>query len=137
METEESVSWVLNEVQEIFDVLEEWKESLEEIRNEDGSLEQLLMISKEVLGNPLSVVGKDFSLRAEAGQEVLPEESRIYSRDSVNMEYINALKQDDTYNQMQESKEVFLYPEYITGCRSDVYKRQPPTHCRKSAYESP
>ena len=118
VETVGSVSWVFNEIQEIFDKLEEWRESLEEIRSDDGTLEQLLQISRPVLGNPLSVVGKDFSLRAEAGQEVLPEEARIYSREAVNMEYINALKQDDTYNEMQESREVFLYPEYITGCRS-------------------
>lgn len=118
VETEESLSWVLNEIQEIFDSLEAWKEKLESIRNENGSLEELLQVSYPFFCNPLVVMGTDFTMKAQAGQKDMPAESKIFEPGMVNMEYVNALTQDATYQEMQKARGVFLFPEYITGYRS-------------------
>lgn len=115
--TKDSAAGVLNDVQDIFDELEEWKEKLEFVSSGNGTLGEMLAVSLNIFGNPISVVGADFTLKAEAGQEQVPPESRIFFGDSSNMEYINTLKQNETYNKMQESEDVFLFPAYITGCR--------------------
>ncbi|MCD7867592.1 MAG: helix-turn-helix domain-containing protein [Clostridiales bacterium] len=119
VETEESIGWVLNEVQDIFDRLEDWKEKLEFLSSGKGTLEEMLMISTLVFLNPISVIGVDFRLKAQAGGEDMPPEAHIFSiDDAANMEYINALKQDEQFNEMQSAREAVLYPEYITGYRS-------------------
>lgn len=111
----ETVFWIMNEVQDIFDRLDEWAESLGKIRNNNGSVEELLRVSHPLFKNPLAVVGTDFTLRYEAGVSQMPEEAQIFAPGVESMEYVNALIQDEAYNEMQKSREVFLFPGYITG----------------------
>ena len=116
--TQESTASIMNCIQEIFDRFDEWQETLEQIRNRRGSVREYLVASHSLFSNPLCIMGTDFRLKEEVGVESLPERARIFSRDWANMEYVNALKHDPAYNQMQSSREVILYPEYITGYRS-------------------
>ena len=39
----------------------------------------------------------------------------MYSEDGLNIEYVNALAQDEAYTKMQEAADPVFYPGYITG----------------------
>lgn len=118
IETEQSILQVMNEVQEIFSSFEGWKEELEKIRNEGGQVQDYLRVSVPVLGNPLVAVGTDFTLKAQSGLENISDEAGAFEAGRLNMEYVNMLKQDALYNEMQDAREVCLYPEYTIGYRS-------------------
>ena len=36
----------------------------------------------------------------------------------MNMEYVNALLQNETYRDMADTHEYVMFPAYISGCRS-------------------
>ena len=55
---------------------------------------------------------------AEAGSEYLPLRARLYTDDGLNMEYVNALLQNETYRDMADTHEYVMFPTYISGCRS-------------------
>lgn len=109
---------VLNSVQRIFDRCEAWENMLREEVLRGRNLQRILQLSAEFLGNPLLVMGLDFTLLGEAGTEVIPEKSRLFHSDGIDMEYMNALMQSAEYQKMQESRDVVLFPAYISRVRS-------------------
>ncbi len=48
----------------------------------------------------------------------MPEKSRLFHKDGIDMEYMNALMQSAEYQKMQESRDVVLFPAYISRVRS-------------------
>ena len=109
---------VFNAVQKIFDRFDQWEGEMERILLRHGSIQDLLNATHPLLQNPLMVIGMDFTLIAQVGEEDLPAEQRIFDPDADSMELFNALEQDATYQQMQRSREPFLYPAHIMGWRS-------------------
>ena len=109
---------VLNSVQRIFDRCEAWENMLREEVLRGRNLQKILQLSAEFLGNPLLVMGLDFTLLGEAGTEAIPEKSRLFHSDGIDMEYMNALMQSAEYQKMQESRDVVLFPAYISRVRS-------------------
>ena len=107
-----------NAVQKIFDRFDRWEESLEQVLMRHGSIQDLLKEAQPLLQNPLMVIGMDFTLLAQVGEESLPVEQRIFDPEADSIELFNALEQDATYQQMQRSREPFLYPAHIMGWRS-------------------
>lgn len=116
---------LFNALQAVFDELETWEEDLEQIRSRDGSVRELLERSLSIFGNPLAVMGRDFSLKAQAGLEEFPEGEEFFQPGPEQMEYINSLKQDALYNQMQEAEGAVWYPDHIMGfCSWNVNLRR-------------
>lgn len=113
-----SMATAFNAVQQIFDHFDQWEERLEQIIMRHGTIQDLLNTAHELLQNPLMVVGMDFTLIAQAGEEDLPAEQRIFDPEADSMELFNALEQDEIYQEMQRSREPFLYPAHIMGWRS-------------------
>lgn len=107
-----------NAVQKIFDRFDQWEERMEQILMRHGSIQELLASSYPLLRNPLMVISMDFTLVAQAGEEELPLEQRIFDPDIDSMSLFNALEQDEMYQQMQQSCQPFLYPAHIIGWRS-------------------
>ena len=107
-----------NAVQQIFDRFDQWEEQLEQVLMRHGSIQDLLNAAQPLLQNPLMVIGMDFTLIAQVGEEDLPAEQRIFDPQADSMDLFNALEQDATYQQMQRSREPFLYPAHIMGWRS-------------------
>ena len=107
-----------NMVQKIFDRFDQWEQQLEQILLRHGTIQELLNAAYPLLQNPLMVIGMDFTLAAQAGEEDLPAEQRIFDPDADSMDLFNALEQDATYQQMQRSRDPFLYPAHIMGWRS-------------------
>ncbi|MCD8346586.1 MAG: hypothetical protein LUD16_01305 [Lachnospiraceae bacterium] len=82
---------VLNDIQAVFDLCDEWEDSIISLLAGDAGMEKVLEVSAGFLGNPLMVMGTDFSLIADADMEKLPERARLFAEDGVNVEYMNAL----------------------------------------------
>lgn len=115
---EATLAAAFNAVQKIFDRIDQWEEQLEQILMRRGSLQDLLNTAHTLLQNPLMVIGMDFTLLAQAGEEDLPAEQRIFDPGADSMDLFNALEQDAVYQQMQRSRDPFLYPAHIMGWRS-------------------
>lgn len=109
---------IFNAVQAVFDRWDAWEEQLNQAMLDRRNIQEILQISCRFLGNPVILMGTDFSLVAQAGQERIPPEQRIFDPESVSLELINSLKQDSLYNSLQDSPAPFLYPGHILGWRS-------------------
>lgn len=131
LQTGEEGFQVLNDIQRIFDRCDAWDYGIHRLVTEGAGMTPILEAAAGFLGNPLLVMGMDFTRTAEAGAEKLPERARLFSEDGVNMEYMNALLQDATYQKMTEKRETVLFPGYISGCRTlnrNLYVEGKPTH---------
>lgn len=114
----EEIAEFMNDVQEIFDAADEWERKIHDLMLEHAGMDRLLQVTSEFLQNPMTVTGLDFTFVAEAGSEYLPPRARLYTDDGLNMEYVNALLQNETYRDMADTHEYVMFPAYISGCRS-------------------
>ena len=114
----EEIAEFMNDVQEIFDGADEWERKIHDLMLEHAGMDRLLQVTSEFLQNPLTVMGLDFTFVAEAGSEYLPQRARLYTDDGLNMEYVNALLQNEAYREMADTHEYVVFPAYISGCRS-------------------
>ncbi|MGN0353587.1 MAG: PucR family transcriptional regulator [Muricoprocola sp.] len=112
---EAKVAEILNDLQKIFDQCEEWKSRLEELTVKNAPMEELLKASVKILGNPVLVMSMDFVLTAEAGLKDVPPQLRLFSESGVNIEQMNALLQDDRFQNMKAEKEPVIFPSYVVG----------------------
>ncbi|MCD8014589.1 MAG: helix-turn-helix domain-containing protein [Lachnospiraceae bacterium] len=131
VEADGGAAEVLNYVQEMFDVCEEWEQKVVGLLAENAGIGKTLELSAGFLGNPLMVMGTDFSLTAEAGMEKLPEREKLFTRDGLNVEYMNALLQDEGYQKLTQERRTVLFPDYISGRRSmlrTLFVDQQPTY---------
>lgn len=115
---EETMLAVFNALQRLYDEYEQWQSQMEQIVLERGTVQRLLQVSYPVLGNPMLVIGADFSLTAQVGENQIPADLRLFDRDLDSIEVLNALKQDELYNQPHAAGVPFLFPAHIMGWRS-------------------
>ena len=118
LESLEEIAEFMNDVQEIFDAADEWERKLHNLMLEHAGMDRLLQVTSEFLQNPMTVTGLDFTFVAEAGSEYLPPRAQLYTDDGLNMEYVNALLQNETYRDMADTHEYVMFSAYISGCRS-------------------
>lgn len=133
-----SLSSVLNFLQDIFDFYDDWSNELNTFLLKNDDITLLLHNALKIFQNPLSVISVDFSLIAETGEEKIPEKSRIFSDKEPNIDYINALTQDKTYQSFCNSPTPFFFPGYITGISTltmNIFQNGVPTH-RLILYEA-
>ena len=131
LRTEEGAAGVMNDLQQIFDLCDDWDRKVSALLTEHAGIRKILEVTSDFLGNPLMVMGLDFSLVAEAGKKLLPERAKLFSDDGVNIEYMNALLQDEGYQKLARTRETVMFPAYISGCRSlnrNLYLEGQPTH---------
>lgn len=131
LKEEEDAALVLNALQQIFDRCDAWEHEIHTLLATQAGMTRILEVTSEFLGNPLMVMGLDFTLMAEAGADQLPPSARLFHSDGINIEYMNALLQDEGYQKLAKSRETTLFPAYISGCRSmnrNLYVEGIPTH---------
>lgn len=122
---------VLNSLQQIFDCCEEWDQQVNDLITQNEGLGRVLEITSAFLGNPLMVMGLDFSLVAETGTSRLPERARLFLDDGVNMEFMNALLQDEGYHALAQTNRTTLFPPYLNGFSAlsrNLYLEEQLTH---------
>lgn len=118
LENLEEIAEFMNDMQEIFDTADGWERKIHDLMLEHAGMERLLQVTSEFLQNPLTVIGLDFTFVAEAGSKYLPPRARLYTDEGLNVEYVNALLQNETYREMADTHETVMFPDYISGCRS-------------------
>ena len=118
LENLEEIAEFMNDMQEIFDTADGWERKIHDLMLEHVGMERLLQVTSEFLQNPLTVIGLDFTFVAEAGSKYLPPRARLYTDEGMNVEYVNALLQNETYREMADTHETVMFPAYISGCRS-------------------
>lgn len=118
LENLEEIAEFMNDMQEIFDTADGWERKIHDLMLEHAGMERLLQVTSEFLQNPLTVIGLDFTFVAEAGRKYLPPRARLYTDEGLNVEYVNALLQNETYREMADTHETVMFPAYISGCRS-------------------
>ena len=118
LENLEEIAEFMNDMQEIFDTADGWERKIHDLMLEHAGMERLLQVTSEFLQNPLTVIGLDFTFVAEAGSKYLPPRARLYTDVGLNVEYVNALLQNETYREMADTHETVMFPAYISGCRS-------------------
>ena len=118
LENLEEIAEFMNDMQEIFDTADGWERKIHDLMLEHAAMERLLQVTSEFLQNPLTVIGLDFTFVAEAGSKYLPPRARLYTDEGLNVEYVNALLQNETYREMADTHETVMFPAYISGCRS-------------------
>ena len=118
LENLEEIAEFMNDMQEIFDTADGWERKIHDLMLEHAGMERLLQVTSEFLQNPLTVIGLDFTFVAEAGSTYLPPRARLYTDEGLNVEYVNALLQNETYREMADTHETVMFPAYISGCRS-------------------
>ena len=118
LENLEVIAEFMNDMQEIFDTADGWERKIHDLMLEHAGMERLLQVTSEFLQNPLTVIGLDFTFVAEAGSKYLPPRARLYTDEGLNVEYVNALLQNETYREMADTHETVMFPAYISGCRS-------------------
>lgn len=118
LENLEEIAEFMNDMQEIFDTADGWERKIHDLMLEHAGMERLLQVTSEFLQNPLTVIGLDFTFVAETGSKYLPPRARLYTDEGLNVEYVNALLQNETYREMADTHETVMFPAYISGCRS-------------------
>lgn len=118
LENLEEIAEFMNDMQEIFDTADGWERKIHDLMLEHAGMERLLQVTSEFLQNPLTVIGLDFTFVAEAGSKYLPPRARLYTDEGLNVEYVNALLQNETYREMADTHETVMFPAYISGCCS-------------------
>ena len=118
LENLEEIAEFMNDMQEIFDTADGWERKIHDLMLGHAGMERLLQVTSEFLQNPLTVIGLDFTFVAEAGSKYLPPRARLYTDEGLNVEYVNALLQNETYREMADTHETVMFPAYISGCRS-------------------
>lgn len=108
----------MNDLQEIFDRCDEWDAAVNELLTKNAGIGKILELTSDFLGNPMMVMSLDFSLIGEAGASRLPGRARLFTEDGVNIEYMNTLLQDEGYRRLAQTKEILLFSDYMSGCRS-------------------
>ncbi len=108
---------VLNTLQKIFDYCDDWVNQLNTLLLQSGSIQRALNLSAEMMGNPLVVMGMDFTLTAECRTGMMVKEHRLFTDQIVNLEYMNAFIQDESYKDSLTAEKPVLLPAFINGCR--------------------
>ncbi len=113
---EKNSALIFNMLTDIFDTCDAWVEKLRNVVIGNGTIGKILKISSEFLGNPLTVMGQDFTFVADAGTENIPDDFRIFADENVNSNYMNEMIQYKTVQ--KEAHGPVMYPAFIGGCRT-------------------
>ena len=92
-----SAAEVLNTIQRIYDRCDDWVDQLNTLVLQSGSIQRALKLSAEMFENPIVVMGMDFTLTAESRVGGMNAETKLFKDQLVNLEYMNAFIQDETF----------------------------------------
>ena len=112
-----SATETLNTLQRIFDHCDDWTDQLNTLILQSGSIQRALKLSAEMLGNPLVVMTMDFTLTAEGRIGTATKGNQLFTDQIVNLEYMNAFIQDESYKKSLTAEAPVLLPAFINGCR--------------------
>ncbi|MDO4489895.1 MAG: helix-turn-helix domain-containing protein [Lachnospiraceae bacterium] len=112
-----SLPGLFNQLQELFNLYDEWDDTLQKLFNREDTLQSLLDASYPVFKNPLVLRRADFLIQAYSGIiDEKPELNPIIN--PVNSyETITLSKTDPVFLESLEKKHAYFLPEYLSGSR--------------------
>ncbi len=106
---------LFNEIQNIFNLYDNWENELQEILNECTSLKDMIDCSFKIFNNPITIFSADFSLIAYSSIiDTDPSLKHLANNDLVYSDS-NSLKLDPEFNHHRDTIGVFTYPGYDVG----------------------
>lgn len=97
-------------VQKIFNLYQEWNQSLMDSRLSHGSVQQLIDLTDAVIPNPMMVIGMDFTIIASKKLTYGALKDSILGSTESTLPLVNALKQDASYEEAFYRTGYFYYP---------------------------
>jgi len=111
---------LLTEIQKIFLKYSLWEESLLKKINENGTIQELCMLSDQIFNNPLIVYDNNLLVLALSNEMPgLPEweyNEKSKTR-TLPLEILNDFKLDHEFQSTMSTKGTHLYAKHILGCR--------------------
>lgn len=106
---------LFNEIQNVFDIYDNWENKLQEILNESCSLKDMLDCSFKIFNNPISIFSADFSLICYSS--IIDTDPNLKHLANNNLVYKHsiALKLEPEFNSHRDTVGVFTYPGYDAG----------------------
>ncbi|MCI5647932.1 MAG: helix-turn-helix domain-containing protein [Fusicatenibacter sp.] len=109
---------VFSKVQELFWIFDEWHANLLQARLDGRSIQSLLDLSLPVLGQPLMVVGMDFTIISSASNDPDFFHETVFGSSEDTHESVIALRNSELYHQVRELDGAFYFPSDVTGVAS-------------------
>lgn len=112
-----SLSEVLAVLQEIFRKYEEWNQRLFQLILEQASVQKLVDATENIIPNPMSIIGLDFTLIASGNGQKSDGELKdgIFGSTEETQNIVNSLKHDLNYAEAQYRTGYFYYPGNSTA----------------------
>lgn len=106
---------LFNEVQNVFDIYDDWENNLQSILNESCSLKDMLNCSFKIFNNPLTIFSADFVLICYSSIIDVDPNLKHLSNNELVFKDSSALKLDPEFNSHRDTIGVFTYPGYDSG----------------------
>lgn len=106
---------LFNEVQNIFDIYDNWENELQDLLNESCSLKDMLDCSFNIFNNPITIFSADFSLISYSSIIDIDPSLKHLSNNDLVYKNSSDLKLDPEFNSHRDTIGVFTYPGYDDG----------------------
>ncbi|MDO4339902.1 MAG: helix-turn-helix domain-containing protein [Eubacteriales bacterium] len=110
IESEASAAWILQLLQEIFQIYNEWQQEIFKLMSSASSVQRILDISSEAIHNPMTVIGMDFTVIGSVGMQMDNLKDSVFGSSEETLPIVNALKNDPNYENAVRKRGFFYYP---------------------------
>ena len=117
IETVQHISSVFNELQEVYNIYDNYESSLNQGLLEQLGFQTVITVFENIFRNPVAIVDMNFHYLAKSPElGNTPETAELMADKDGNMplDVVNSVKFDPIFNAVSEYKEAFLYVNDIT-----------------------
>lgn len=101
---------ILAFVQDVFDLFEQWDEACMASRLHNNSIQDLLDITAQIIPNPMTIIGMDFTVIASHGVDYGELRNSVLGTNEKTLDTVIALKTDPAYEALKNREGAFFYP---------------------------
>ena len=101
---------ILNKLQEIFLIYDQWNQSLIDSRLRNASIMELLELTDCIIPNPMMLIGMDFTIIASRKWDLGDLSSSVLGSSENSWALVDSLKQDRNYEEAFYKTGYFYYP---------------------------
>lgn len=104
------VNTILNKLQEIFLIYDQWNQSLIDSRLRNASIMELMELTDCIIPNPMMLIGMDFTIIASRKWALGDLSNSVLGSSENSWALVDSLKQDLNYEEAFYKKGYFYYP---------------------------
>ena len=104
------VNMILNKLQEIFLIYDQWNQSLIDSRLRNASIMELMELTDCIIPNPMMLIGMDFTIIASKKWELGDLSNSVLGSSENSWALVDSLKQDLNYEEAFYKTGYFYYP---------------------------